>query len=415
MPADTAELLRRTDFFGALSERELRDVAKSIKGRRLNRNQVLFRQGEAPDALYIVASGRLRISASDRAGNEKVLAFLGTGEVVGEMGLLSGRPRSATAVASTEVDLLQLRKTDFDALVASNHDVMLDLARAVVRRREATQQRAIEESGGGGGYREGLVTTLFSPRGGAGTTTLATNLAVALAQRTPDRVILLDLNALFGHVPVLLNLAPRTSLSAISAVSLRQMDRENLEFYLTTHAESSLRVMCATLHPEQAELVTAEHVKAAIEVARKQFVHVIVDLSRGFSEPNLAAIESTHNLAVVCTPERVGLRGAVETQRILSQLLHLPVGQPAQFVLNQPSPYASVSTLDLERALETRLVASIPFGGDAPARAALEGNPLVLRWPNSPASKSIHRIADLLEQQLAEARVLNSAEFLKVS
>jgi pilus assembly protein CpaE len=256
---------------------------------------------------------------------------------------------------------------------------------------------------------------LFSPRGGAGTTTLATNLAVALAQRTPDRVILLDLNVLFGHVPVLLNLAPRTSLSAISAVSVRQMDRENLEFYLTTHSESSLRVMCSALHPEQAELVIAEHVKAAIEVARKQFVHVIVDLSRGFSEANLAAIESTHNLLVVCTAERVGLRGVIETRRILSELLHLPLGQPAQFVLNHASPYESVSSEAIERALGTRLVASIPFGGDAPARAALEGNPLVLRWPNSAASRSINRLADLLEQQLAEARVLSPTEFLTVS
>jgi CRP-like cAMP-binding protein len=381
-----------------------------LKQRRVGRNQVLFRQGEPADSLYIIASGRLRISAADRVGNETVLAFLGAGEVVGEMGLLSDKPRSATAAASTDAELLQLRKTDFDPLFASNLEAMRDLVRAVSRRRQTTQQRLRDETS----YRHGLVTTVFSPRGGAGTTTLATNLAVALAQRTPEGVALLDLNVLFGHVPVLLNVMPRTSVATMSAVSLRQMDRENLEFYLTRHAESSLRVMNGTLRPEQAELVTTDHVKAAIEVARQHFVHVIIDVERSFSEVNLTCIESTDNLLVICTPERGSLDNLRETQRIFRELLHLP-GEPMQYVLNHPTPYASVSPETLETQLGIRLVGSIPFGGDAPARAALEGQPLVTRWPHSPTSKSINRLADLLDQQMAEARELAPASILTIS
>lgn len=408
---NTLDLLRNTQLFGQIEDRQLRGLAKQLKQRRLNRNQVLFRQGDPADALYIVVSGRVRVATADRAGNEKVLAFLGSGEVVGEMGLLSGSSRSATVVASTDVELLQLRKTDFDSVVAGNFDVMRDLARALVRRREATQQRALEEANVGDGYREGLVTTLFSPRGGAGTTTIATNLAVALAQRAPDRVVLLDLNVVFGHVPVYLNLSPRTSLSAISAVSLRQMDRENLEFYLSRHTESSLRVLSGTLRPEQSELVTADHIRAAIEIARKQFVHVVVDLGRSFSEVNLTAMEATHNLLVVCTPERVALRGVAESQRIVRELLHLP-NDPMQFVLNHPLPHAAFSPEDVERELDIRLVGTIPYAGDVPARAALEGQPLVMRSATSPMAKSISRLADLLEQQLAEARALTPVAFL---
>ena len=56
-------------------------------------------------------------------------------------------------MASTDVELLELRKADFDARVASNFDVMRDLARAVVSRNEATQQRAIDEAASGGGSR----------------------------------------------------------------------------------------------------------------------------------------------------------------------------------------------------------------------------------------------------------------------
>jgi CRP-like cAMP-binding protein len=414
MADNTIELLRRVDPFTRLSEPDLRRVARVVKSRRLHPNQVLFRQGERADALYVVSSGRLRVSASDRPGHERILAFLGPGELVGEMGLLSAEPRSATAVASTDADLLQLRKSDFDTLVANNLDLMRDLAWGVVSRRDVTQQRALDESTAGQGYRFGLISTVFSPRGGAGTSTIATNLAVALAQRAPDRVILLDLRVPFGHTSVLLNLSPRTSIAAISAISVRQMDRENLEFYLSTHKESSLRILNAVLRPEDSELVTVDHVRATLEVLRNQFAHVVIDLGRSFSDLSLTAIEATHNLLVVCTPDRLGVRGVAESQRIFRELIRSS-GEPMHHVLNHPSPYEPLSVEELQQTLGVRFLASIPFGGDTVARAALEGQPLVMRWPNCPTSKAIGRLAELLEQQLAEARTIAPASFLTIS
>jgi CRP-like cAMP-binding protein len=414
MSDSTIDFLRRLPLFAHLPDGEMRKIARALKERRLDRNQVLFKQGDPADSLYLVVSGRMRISASDKAGNEKVLAFVGSGEIVGEMGLLSGEPRSATAAASTDAQLLQLRQTDFDALIANNLDLMRDLARAVVRRRDVTQQRAIDEATSGESSRQGVVTTLFSPRGGAGTSTIATNLAVALAQRAPDRVVLVDQNMGFGHVPLLLNVVPRTSLAAISPTSLRLLDRENLEFYVTKHAESSLRLLSAALRPEDAELVTVEHIKAALEVLRGQFLHVIVDLSRGFSELNLSAIEATTNLLMVCTPDRAGVRGATESHRIFRDLLRMD-DNPLLYVLNHSLPYEAVSAANFEQALNARFIETIPFGGDSVARAALEGNPLVTRWPGSATSKAIVRLAVRLDQQQAERGSLLSSAYERVT
>jgi Flp pilus assembly CpaE family ATPase len=408
MSASVADLLRRSAVFGRLTEPELRRIARLFKERRIHHGQQLFRQGDAADSLYVVVSGRLRISAADEAGHQKVLAFAAAGEMVGEMGVLSGEPRSATAVATDDTDLLQLRKADFDALLADDVDLMRDVGRVVAARRETTQRRVVDESSRGDGYRQGLVTTVWSPRGGAGTTTIATNLAVALAQRVPDRVVLVDLNLLFGHVPVLLNLTPRTSLAALSVVSLRQMDRENLEFYLSTHAESSLRVLSSVLRPEEGELVTAEHAQAAFDVLRRYFEHVICDMGRGFSDVNLTALEAAHNVVTVCTADREGIRGVAEQQRVVRELLGLP-DAPLHYVLNHPSPYAAVSPQQLEHRLNLQLLASLPFGGDAPGRAALEGRPLVSRFPNSATSRAILGLAARVERQLAEVRALEPA------
>ena len=408
MAESVTDLLRQAEVFSRLPEPALRKIGKILRERRVAQHQVLFRQGEPADALFVIIAGRVRISIAGPGGEEKVLAFLGTGDVVGEMGLLSGETRSATATASTNLVVLQLRKVDFDALLTNNVDLMRELARVVARRREATRQRAAQEAEDGQGRGQGMVSVLFAPRGGAGTTTLTTNLAVALAHRAPDHVALVDLNVLFGHVPLLLNLSPRTSLAAISPVSLGQMDRDSFEFYLTTHAASSLRVLSGVLRPEEGELVTAAHVRSALELLRRHFTYVIVDTARGFSDVNLTAFELASNILIVCTADRVGIRAVTESQRIFRELLHFP-GDPLQYVLNHPSPYVAVSPQQLGQTLQAQFVGSIPFGGDTPTRAALEGQPMVTRWPNSAVSKAIVSLAARLEQQSREAVALSGA------
>ena len=89
-------------------------------------------------------------------------------------------------------------------------------------------------------------------------------------------------------------------------------------------------------------------------------------------------------------------------------------GEPTLFVMNHPWPYTPVPVEAFVQTLGVPLVADIPFGGDTVSRAALEGQPLVLRTPGSAASKAINRLADLLEQQLAEARALSPAAVASV-
>src|SRR6185312_3382710 len=172
-------------------------------------------QDEPGDALYIVLEGRVRIATTDHFGRERVLAFYGPGEFFGDMAVLTGAPRSATAGASTAVRLLQLRKEDFDWLVGNSMGVMRGMMRVMVERQAALNTRLSQEAGATQGDVRGQVTVVFSPQGGAGQTVLATNLAVALAQLTPDRVTILDLDLLFGHVAMLLDLVPRTALASI--------------------------------------------------------------------------------------------------------------------------------------------------------------------------------------------------------
>jgi CRP-like cAMP-binding protein len=400
------ELLRSMDLFGELAESELSKVARLLKEKRVSENEVIFNQGDPGDGLYIILQGRVRIATTDSFGRERVLAFYGPGEFFGDMAVLTGAPRSASASASSDGRLLQLRKDDFDVLVATNVSVMRAMMRVMVERQAALNTRLTQEVGATQGDVRGQVTVLFSPRGGAGQTVLATNLAVALAELTPDRVVAVDLDLLFGHMALLLDLVPRTALAAITPAAVRALDRDSLAYYLTKHPESSLRVVSGTLRPEESELVTGEHVRAMVEQLRRQFVHIVVDAGSRFSEPCLAAIEAADQVIVITTPESSAARATQETQRVLRDLLGVPEDR-VRFVQNQPSPYGKLSSSELAEVVGSQRVLEVPFGGEDVTRAGLNGFPLVMSRSGNPTSKAIVSLAHDLEQSGRELLALS--------
>src|ERR671930_289589 len=135
------------DIFEPLTDEELLKVSKLLKEQKFSENQVVFSQGDRGDALYIVTEGRVRIATTDASGREKVLSFYGPGEFFGDMAVLTGAPRSATASASSDARLLQLRKDDFDVLVATNISVMRAMMQVMVERQAAMNTRLTQEVG----------------------------------------------------------------------------------------------------------------------------------------------------------------------------------------------------------------------------------------------------------------------------
>ena len=81
---------------------------------RINANEVLFVAGDAGDGCYRIEDGLLKVTMVSRVGNERILAFLGPGAVVGELSIIDGRPRSASAVAVRDSALSFLGRAAFE-------------------------------------------------------------------------------------------------------------------------------------------------------------------------------------------------------------------------------------------------------------------------------------------------------------
>jgi uncharacterized membrane protein len=111
MPCDAAKLVD-VELFKHLSDEDRERLAALIERRELSAGQVLFNAGEPGEALYVVASGEIELYIKDTAGQRIVVAIAGPGEVFGELALLDQGPRTATAVALGDAELLELGRDD---------------------------------------------------------------------------------------------------------------------------------------------------------------------------------------------------------------------------------------------------------------------------------------------------------------
>src|SRR5579859_2826454 len=133
--------------FLALLEPELRRrVRKRLSRRRIESGKAVFRQGEDPDALYLIESGRFRTFVSERAGRERVLQFLGPGEILGEAAFIAETTYVTGAVAVENAVVWRLSRADFDALLAGHDALLRYLARLISERQASANARLAAES-----------------------------------------------------------------------------------------------------------------------------------------------------------------------------------------------------------------------------------------------------------------------------
>ena len=110
-------------FFGGLEPAALDRLAASMRSRRFRRGEVIFHVGDPGDALFVIVSGEVKISLPSETGDEAILATLRPGDVFGELALLDGAPRSASASALTPTETVILPRERFRELIATETGV----------------------------------------------------------------------------------------------------------------------------------------------------------------------------------------------------------------------------------------------------------------------------------------------------
>lgn len=121
-------------LFSVLEAEERRALAERLMPRRILKSQAVFLQGDPGDEMYLLLEGRIRIGCESLSGREITLDLLKDGGFFGEMALLDGEPRSATAMAEEPCQLLVLRRSDFQSFLKGSPNASIALLAFLSRR-----------------------------------------------------------------------------------------------------------------------------------------------------------------------------------------------------------------------------------------------------------------------------------------
>ena len=132
-------LLRGVPLFAALDDAAAEELCGYLHPVELKGGSSLFpRVGDSGDAMYIIESGRVRITVTDADGREVILASLGHGDFFGEMSMLDGHGRSADATVTEDSRLAVLTRENFLTFVSSDARIVLEMLSAITRRLRRT-------------------------------------------------------------------------------------------------------------------------------------------------------------------------------------------------------------------------------------------------------------------------------------
>jgi NTE family protein/lysophospholipid hydrolase len=121
-------------LFGELDEQMLADLEEKMSWMHVPRGHVLCSQGEPSDSFYIIISGRMQVLINDDSGQPRRVGEVSQGEAVGEMGVFTGEPRSATIIASRDSELVEFSKEEFDEFTAKYPLLLRHLMQSLIKR-----------------------------------------------------------------------------------------------------------------------------------------------------------------------------------------------------------------------------------------------------------------------------------------
>lgn len=242
---------------------------------------------------------------------------------------------------------------------------------------------------------ESRTITVVSPKGGVGKTSIATNMAIGIAEAHPSDVVLVDLDLQFGDVASALDLVPTHTIEeALSP--LAASDNLVVKTMLTVHP-AGFYVMCGAESPAANDEVTGAQIIRLLTQLSTQFKFVIVDTAGGLTEPTLAALEVTDDIVLVSTMDVACVRGVRKAVDLLSQVGLFP---PTRVLaLNLASNQSGMKVKDVEAAVGLPVDVVIPRSNDVQL-AANHGVPLMLnkKTRTSPFVKAIRTLISTLEK-----------------
>jgi pilus assembly protein CpaE len=236
------------------------------------------------------------------------------------------------------------------------------------------------------------VIAVFSLRGGAGVTSLATNLAVALAQRNKVAVPLVDLDLLSGLDSMMLNLNPANSWVDLARYR-DALNEQALEDCLSEH-DSGVKLLSAPPVPTTTSYVSPGIVSTVLSMLRTRYSYTVVDSASDFSDITFAALDAADTVILPCPPDPASMKVTRTALGVLASLGY--ADQKLLPIINCAFGQQSMPQRDIEATLGIGTRLTIPHEPQLFMESINQGKPFVWTHPHSPSSLAIGELSQMV-------------------
>ena len=232
------------------------------------------------------------------------------------------------------------------------------------------------------------IITVYGAKGGLGKTTIATNLALALAKQK-KKVAILDLDLLFGDVHIFMDVKPKETISDLMQESFSS-SIDSVRAFMTVHP-SGIHILCAPKTPEYAETVSGDRIQSLLALLRSYYDYIIIDTAVNFSDPTLAALEASTTILFITGLDVSTLKNSKVAMSILESL-----GQKkkVRVIINRAVEINSITVADVQRIVDAPILSRIPSDYLVAVAALNQGQPFVQSTPKAKLSLAIGDIAE---------------------
>ena len=234
---------------------------------------------------------------------------------------------------------------------------------------------------------------VYSPKGGVGTTTVAVNLALAIAVREPDQVALVDLTSMGGQVTTHLDLRPRLTVTDLIREGHGSIGADALRKTYFVRHQRGLHVLAGSSAPSTTPLMSGQEAGRVLETVISAMPTVVVDLGSYLDDRVMAAIEGADDLVVVVSPDFAALQAVHQFFEYLGGFGKAP--EPT-VVVNEIYALQTLTPTDVENALARRVTIRLPYDPLLYLRAVNQGTPVFASAPNSQPARRFDQLAAVL-------------------
>jgi len=240
--------------------------------------------------------------------------------------------------------------------------------------------------------------TVFSPKGGAGTTTIATNLAISLHKTLKENVLLVDGKLNFGHVALYLNLLTGNSITDLIAHA-GMLDQKLIEQVVIKHT-SGIYVLPSPNTINEAQGISPDSLFQVLQGLQQVFPIIIIDGGNNLNDNSVTFMDSSDKILLALNPDLASMRDVRQFMEVARSLSYPK--DKTLLILNLTGRKADVKKDEIEEILKMEIFGKVPADENIALSSINEGVPILVKKPRHPISKAFNDIAKDLGKSIKD-------------